>query len=133
MNITITRKPSANGATIGEMLIDGEHCCYTLEDVVRPDGVKVPGQTAIPAGRYRVIIDQSRRFGCPMPHVLDVPNFEGVRIHSGNTAEDTEGCILLGQTHDDNHVWQSRMAFVAFMRKLEAALQDGGEVWLTVG
>lgn len=131
MELTVKRQPSADGATLGELLIDGEHECWTLEDVVRPDGAKVDGQTAIPAGRYRVIIDQSARFGCPMPHVLDVPGFEGIRIHAGNTAADTEGCLLLGQTHGDNQVWQSRLAFVAFFAKLQAALQDGGECWIT--
>lgn len=131
MELTVTRQPSEGGATIGEMMIDGEHCCYTCEDVVRPDGVKVDGQTAIPAGRYKVIIDQSARFGCLMPHILDVPGFVGIRIHTGNTAADTEGCILVGIAKGVNSVGQSRMAFAPFFAKLEVACA-AGDVWITI-
>lgn len=133
MELSVTRQPSEGGATIGEMLMDGEHCCYTLEDQIRPDGEKVYGKTAIPAGRYRVVIDMSNRFRCLMPHVLDVPGFEGIRIHTGNTDADTDGCVLLGITRGTNTIGQSRMAFAPFFERLQAALQDGGECWLTIG
>ena len=132
MNLTLQRRPSANGATIGELLIDGTHECWTCEDVVRAPGVKVPGETAIPAGRYRVTITQSARFGRMMPLINDVPGFEGIRIHIGNTAADTEGCVLLGQTCGTSTVAASKLAFDAFYPKLEAALNDGGECWITI-
>lgn len=109
-------------STIGEMLIDGRFFCYTLEDVARPAGSpKVPGKTAIPIGSYRLVIDHSVRFGKMMPHVLNVPGFQGIRIHAGNAAADTEGCILLGMIRMIDQIGRSRVAFLDFMARLEAA------------
>lgn len=138
MNLLLQRQPSADGATIGELSIDGVHECWTCEDVVRPPGVKVPGQTAIPAGRYRVIVNRSERFSrlaghdVFLPLLLDVPGFEGVRMHTGNRPEDTEGCILPGAVRGTNNVGQSRMAFEPLFAKIVAATQDGGECWIEV-
>lgn len=131
MNLTLNREPSADGATIGELLIDDKHECWTLEDVVRPDGEKVPGKTAIPAGRYRVIITHSNRFNTPLPLLLAVPGFEGIRIHPGNTAVDTEGCILVGRTRDTAFVGESRLAFASLFDKIKAGC-SAGEVWITI-
>lgn len=116
-------------STLGSLYIDGSWFCFTLEDPVRdlgPDGKgKIPGETAIPAGNYKVAIDQSTRFNRLMPHILDVPFFEGVRIHSGNTASDTEGCVLVGmQKIDESTIGQSRIAFEALMDRLYAAVGD---------
>ena len=97
MLIEVKRFEFKDTHTIGKLYIDGVYECYTLEDVVR-NGSKVIGKTAIPTGEYKVIIDASVRFKQDMPHILDVPNFTGVRIHSGNTSAHTEGCILLGTT-----------------------------------
>lgn len=130
----LTRKDYGEKATEGEIYIDGVWECYSLEDVVRPQGVKIPGQTAIPAGKYRIIIDDSQRFKRLMPHILDVPMFEGVRMHPGNDAEDTEGCILVGTdkaADDPNFIGGSRNAFNALFNKLEEALKEG-EVWITI-
>lgn len=82
--------------TIGRLSIDGVFFCHTLEDTVRPAGVKIPGRTAIPAGQYEVLLTHSVRFKKILPLLLKVPGFEGVRIHGGNTADDTLGCILVG-------------------------------------
>lgn len=109
--------------------------CDTLEDVVRPEGVKIPGQTAIPAGRYQVIIDQSIRFGRMMPHLLDVPMFSGVRIHSGNTEKDTEGCILVGiadKLKGEIKGGTSRQAYKIVLWKIQAALDRGEKVFITI-
>jgi hypothetical protein len=126
MNLLVQRKKSSSKATIGDLYIDGIWQCVTLEDVVRPDGEKVDGATAIPADTYNVIIDASTRFKRDMPHILDVPNFTGVRIHSGNTDADTEGCILLGTAiKDDDFISGSKDAFNAFFPKLKAALEAG--------
>jgi Family of unknown function (DUF5675) len=90
-------------ATLGELFINGKRFSYTLEDVIRAKGVKVAGATAIPAGTYRMTLSISQRFGKLMPYVHDVPGFEGIRIHGGNSHKDTLGCILVG-----HHVKQNQ-------------------------
>lgn len=81
--------------TIGKLYIDGAYFCDTLEDTVRT-GEKIAGKTAIPAGTYKVKMTWSPRFKRYLPEILNVPNFTGVRIHAGNSALDTAGCVLLG-------------------------------------
>ena len=127
--MTIIRKTFTEKSTIGELLIDGKVFCFTLEDCVRD--VKIPGVTAIPYGTYPVITNYSVRFKKVMPLLLNVPNYEGVRIHAGNTDKDTEGCILLGYTKADNFIGESRLAFNAFMPMLQTALENG-KVRLTI-
>ena len=129
MELLLQRNPSANGCTIGTLSVDGAFECYTLEDVVRPNGEKVYGQTAIPAGRYHVVITMSNRFKTLLPLLENVPNFEGVRIHPGNTAADTEGCILVGQSRTANSVGASRAAFAVLFAKMQSATDD---IWITI-
>lgn len=119
MVITVKRLYKTENSTIGEMLVDGVFECFTLEDKERP--VKIKGETAIPKGTYRVIINESNRFKRLLPLLIDVPNFEGVRIHSGNSNHDTEGCILVGQTRNKNYIGQSRKAFDKLFKKMQAA------------
>lgn len=111
MNITVKRIFKGPDYTIGKLSIDGHYFCDTLEDTVRPAGVKIPGRTAIPAGKYQIEITESIRFNRLMPIIKDVPGFSGVRIHSGNTAEDTEGCILVGFNRVKGKVLDSRETF----------------------
>lgn len=94
MNLLLTSNPSRDGATQGVLTVDGVHLCYTLEDVVRDH--KIKGETAIPAGTYRVSLEHSGRFGPDTLTINNVPGFEAIRMHGGNTAADTEGCPLLG-------------------------------------
>lgn len=117
--------------TMGRMLVGDEHFGFTLEDVVR-QGPKIKGETAIPAGRYQVTVTESKRFGKRLPLLRDVPGFDGVRIHAGNTSADTEGCILVGLQKGVNSIGRSKAAMELLMPKLEAALQDGGEVWIEI-
>ena len=131
MELELLREPSRDGCTIGRLAVDGAFCCWTLEDVVR-DGPKVQGQTAIPSGRYRVAITKSQRFGVMLPLVLDVPGFEGVRIHAGNTAADTDGCILVGQSRGVRSILGSRAALGDLQGRLARALASGDRVMLTV-
>ena len=123
MNIQVLRSMCNAGCTIGELSFDDEErFCFTLEDVVRPDGApKVFGQTAIPYGKYTVVVTHSPHFDRELPLLVDVPGFEGVRIHPGNTASDTEGCLLVGYNHTDGSVTESRLAFEAVFARIEAA------------
>jgi len=117
MELQVKRTDFFDNSTIGELSVNGQFECYTLEDKVRP--VKIKGETAIPAGRYEVIINYSQRFDRLLPLLLSVPNFEGVRIHPGNTAADTEGCILVGVTKEQEFIGQSRVAFEQLFAKLK--------------
>lgn len=117
MKMLLQRTAYSDKSTIGELFLDGEFFCYTLEDTVRK--VKKAGETAIPAGTYEVVINYSPRFKQKMPLLLGVPRFEGVRIHAGNKAEDTEGCILVGYVKAQDFIGQSRMAYEALFRKLD--------------
>lgn len=133
LELRLLRKWYTGKSTVGELYIGKGFECYTLEDVVRP--AKIAGQTAIPAGMYKITIDQSARFNRLMPLLLDVVGFEGVRIHSGNTDKDTEGCILVGQEHDPgkpDFIGRSVLAFDALFAKLEAAVNGGREIWIKV-
>jgi hypothetical protein len=134
MELILQRQPSSLGATLGTLAIDGEHECHTLEDAVRPAGPKVPGQTAIPAGRYRVALTPSRRFGRILPLLLEVPGFAGVRIHAGNTDADTAGCILVGcgVAYQKPALVHSRIALDALLVVLEARARSGDEVWIRI-
>jgi len=95
MNLLLLRTCFHKESTSGVLLLNDKFFCYTLEDTVRRFGVKIPGKTAIPSGRYRVIVTMSLKFGRKIPLINDVPGFSGVRFHGGNTVEDTEGCPLV--------------------------------------
>lgn len=126
MKIQIKRLHRTEFSTIGELLIDDVWECYTLEDIERD--VKIKGETAIPKGTYKVIINQSNRFKRLLPLLLNVQNFEGVRIHAGNTNHDTEGCILVGKTRSNDFIGQSRKAFDSLFTKMQKAK----EITLTI-
>lgn len=132
MKIDVKRTECGEACTIGELYINGAKECWTLEDVVRPDGIKVYGETAIPAGIYAVDITYSPRFKRDLPLLIGVKNFVGIRIHPGNTASDTEGCILVGQGRGKNCILSSRAAFDALFQKLKAAKSKGEAITLEV-
>ena len=125
--LRLIREPSLEGATHGVLFVDGRYQCFSLEDEVREqvgrpvEDWKVPGQTAIPAGRYRVVITQSQRFQRELPLLVDVPGFTGIRIHAGNAPPDTEGCILVGNDRQPGRVLQSRLALEALLDRLRQA------------
>jgi len=139
MEMLLQRDASTSQSTPGTLSIDGSFECFTLEDVVR----EIPGRpvaewkiqdkTAIPVGTYDVIIDVSTRFQQRMPHLLNVPGFEGIRIHFGNTAVDTDGCILVGrQRNGPDFVGDSRTAYGVLFPKIQEALDRGEKVRITV-
>ena len=119
MDLKLVREIFTTESTIGSLSVNGKFECYTLEDRVRP--VKVKGSTAIPYGHYEVVVSFSERFQKPLPLLLSVPNFDGVRIHPGNEAKDTEGCILVGTEKSSNFVSNSQVAFKKLFAKILAA------------
>jgi len=122
-------------STLGKLYVDGNYQCETLEDCDRQletGGDKVQDDTAIPRGTYKVTIDFSTRFGKDMPHVLDVPQFTGIRFHPGNSAYDTHGCVLVGLRRGSDYVSQSVVAFTQLYVKLDAAIEANKEVTLEV-
>ncbi|HEX8178523.1 MAG TPA: DUF5675 family protein [Pyrinomonadaceae bacterium] len=121
MDIKLVRKTFTEESTMGELFVNGKFQCFTLEDKVR--AVKIHGKTAIPEGIYEVVVTFSNKFKKPLPLLLNVPNFDGIRIHSGNKAADTEGCILVGTSKAQDFVGGSRIAFKALFPKIEAALK----------
>ena len=123
MELSLIRKEFTTESTIGDLLIDGKFYSFTLEDMYRDK--KINGVTAIPYGTYEVIINFSNRFQKPMPLLLNVPGFDGIRIHNGNKAEHTEGCILVGFTKGKDFIGNSKSAFIQFMPKLQAGLKTG--------
>lgn len=131
MTLRLVREPTTDGATMGVLFIDGHFQCFTLEDEIREvagqpvSAWKVKGATAIPAGRYTVDLTYSGRFNRLMPILLDVPGFSGIRLHTGNTAADTEGCPLVGRTRGPAQVGESRLAFQELWPRLVEALDDG--------
>ncbi|WP_443115496.1 DUF5675 family protein [Herbaspirillum seropedicae] len=118
MKLTLQREPSTKVSTAGRLFLNGQFECHTLEDIVRPRGVKVYGKTAIPAGVYQVVLTMSPRFKRVLPLLLNVPGFEGIRIHPGNKAEDTDGCILVGDAPAPDWLGQSKVAFDRLFAKL---------------
>lgn len=122
MELKLIRRLYTGRSTIGELRIGEAFQCFTLEDIVRSAGSpKVPGATAIPSGRYEVILNHSQRFQQLMPLLLNVPGFQGIRIHSGNTDKDTEGCILVGRAKGLDMVLESRAAYADLFTKLLSA------------
>jgi len=114
--------------TIGKLYIDGVYFCDTLEDKHRPDGEKIYGETCIPEGTYKVILNMSARFGRIMPLLLNVLNFVGIRIHPGNTDKDTFGCILVGENKVKGELIHSKEAY----NNLFALMQGEDEIEITI-
>jgi Family of unknown function (DUF5675) len=135
MKITVTRNASCAGATIGVMHIDGAYACHTLEDEVREvegepvEAWKIHGQTAIPVGDYIVSLEDSARFGPDTLTINNVPGFKYIRMHAGNVAADTEGCLLLGMRATEASLvgGTSRPAVALVKGEVRAAI-DRGEV-----
>lgn len=130
MEIVLSRFTAVKDATIGTLTIGGEYTCFTLEDVIRDK--KVFGKTAIPAGAYPVILCESPRFsnsyekkglGRIVPLLSGVPGYTGVRIHVGNVAEHTHGCVLVGDKWDGSSpkITESTAAFKRLMKVLNGA------------
>ncbi len=142
MELKLTRKTFTDESTIGDLYIDDVWNCYMLEDKDRNlstdmstddiTKIKVFGKTAIPRGRYQIIINFSNHFQKNLPLLLNVPCWEGVRIHSGNTAADTEGCLITGSAKSANQVQQSKVAFAHILPQLQLALANNDKIFITI-
>lgn len=143
MKLTLKRKFIGSDYTIGDLFIDGMFFCNTIEDVVRqlpatcpdtPKGrncsckEKVYAETAIPAGTYKILIEYSPRFKRQLPRIQDVPHFIGILIHSGNTAKDSAGCIIVGFNTIKGKVTNSR----ATSDKLNAILAKEKDITIQI-
>lgn len=128
MQLRLVRTEFYRSNTVGKLYLNGQFECFTLEDTVRT-GPKVYGETAIPVGTYRITLEFSTHFNRILPRLQGVPGFQGVLIHSGNTAADTEGCILVGRSEKDTYIEQSRIAFDALYTKLS---QSTGDIYIQI-
>lgn len=142
MRLILKRVAPRPSYTIGRLYVEGAYLCDTLEDTVRPRGVKVYAKTAIPEGEYRVRMDvrsprfgsrpQYRKYGGRLPRLVGVPGFEGILIHPGNTAEDTAGCILVGENTIPGRLTNSLNTFDKLWHILESARLRGEEITVSV-
>lgn len=135
MKLRVERRFKGAAYTIGTLYVEGERFCDTLEDKVRDlagGEVKVPGETAIPEGVYRVIVNRSPKFGRELPRLLDVPMFEGVLMHRGNTAEDSAGCILVGENKEKGKVINSTSYEERLVALCKAAQSRGETIEIEV-
>ena len=98
MKLVLQRRATTPDWMFGVLSVDGQRFCYTLEDELREE--KIPGESAISAGTYVLALENSPKFGPDTITLLNVPNFSYIRIHSGNTDEDTAGCIIVGSEVD---------------------------------
>lgn len=139
--LTRLRKYSTDKSTIGVLTHNGQKICYILEDCDRGldssmsipfiESKKVYGKTAIPTGSYEIIINYSNRFKKPLPLLLNVKGFEGIRIHPGNTEVDSLGCLLPCTDFETDRGFNSRVAFLALATEIELAMQ-GEKVFITI-
>ena len=147
MELILTRIAKRKTYTIGRLSIRkevndeylagtaDEYFCDTLEPTWRDyahGGRKIKGRSAIPEGRYAVVISWSPKMKAWLPILLGVPNFEGIRIHAGNTSEDTAGCILVGKNKLVGQVVDSRIWLHRLKQKIVEAKDRGEAVWITV-
>lgn len=138
MKLLLQREPSVNDATLGKLYIDGAFLCDILEDEIREiHGVavaewKVHSKTAIPAGTYQIVAENSPRFGKDTLTLIGVSGYQFIRIHAGNTADHTEGCLLPGTRNSNCTVSNSRLMLAALKMHVLPVLQSGEVVTIQI-
>lgn len=135
--LTLVREIFEEDRTLGHLYIDGKPFCWTLEDVVRPKGVKIDRKTAIPTGTYKLAVNMSNKFKRLIVQLLNVPMFEGIRIHGGNNPEDTEGCILVAFNHKGKDKKTLKSIIFGTAEKqvfdyIAKAIKKEEDVWITI-
>lgn len=129
MRLTLKRIANRKDYCIGKLYINGKYFCDTLEDVDRGlddsmteeeiKRLKIKGKTAIPVGIYTVLLTYSPKYKKVMPLINNVKGYSGIRIHSGNTSKDTEGCLLVGKNTVVGRLTDSRNTFNALFKRLQ--------------
>lgn len=135
MKLRLRREPTLlERVTFGDLYVYHDAVegwqCFTLEDAVR--AAKIKHQTAIPFGTYKLALYDSPKFGPETLHLLDVPNFDLVHIHSGNNENDTDGCILVGAKREGAHIYESRLALAALKHLVVPELLAARPVSITI-
>jgi hypothetical protein len=139
MDLILVRRYKKETYTIGQLSyigLSGKNMplCNTCEDKVRniPTEPKVPGETAIPAGRYKVTLQYSPHFKRELPYLHDVPYFEGILIHAGNSAKDSKGCILVGENKVKGGVVNSRFWEAKITEMIREEEENYRETFITI-
>lgn len=152
MRLEVRRLYKKNNYTIGNLYINGEYFCDTLEDMDRGltqdmtlseiNRIKVPGETAIPKGKYKITLDivsnrfkdypQYKDIKGRLPRLLNVPGFEGILIHAGNTSLDTSGCLLVGKNKEKGKILDSRDTFTSLYHRLMWADNKSEEITIEI-
>lgn len=136
MKIELIRDDFTDKRTLGKLYVDGNYFGETCEDCDRHlengQEEKVYGETAISRGLYKVVLSHSHHFGRILPEVLDVPGFSGVRIHGGNSAADSLGCVLLGRVRTADGVANCAATVQRLIDMIDAAEEAGEVVTLEV-
>ncbi len=135
MHIKAHRNVFTENTTISNVTVNGDFLCFFLEDKDRKledGGTKVFGKTAIPRGFYEIVMDYSPKYKKNMPHILDVPQFEGIRIHPGNKEDDTEGCLIPGMDYKTDWVSESKVAYEKLLSLMLSAWTAGEKVTIEI-
>ena len=141
MKLKLERKYFKNTYTIGNLYVDGTFFSNTLEDKnrdVNKNGkfdngeTKVYGETCIPFGTYKIVVNMSPKFKRELPRLLNVPSFEGVLIHRGNTAKDSAGCILIGENKVVGKVINSTPYEERLVKMMKTAISKGEEIIIEI-
>lgn len=134
MLLEVKRLYKKDTYTIGVLMVDGEKFSDTLEDKVRDlkSEKKVYGETAIPAGKYKVVMSMSSKFKRVMPYLENVQQFTGIMIHPGNTIKDTLGCILVGENKKKGQLVNSRKYSDELNKRINEAIERKEQVWIEV-
>lgn len=134
MKLRVERLWKKDTYTIGRLYVDDKYFCNTLEDTVRDlsKEKKIPGKTAIPYGEYKVVFNWSTKFGRNLPRLLNVPAFEGILIHPGNTANDSAGCILVGKNTEVGRLTESRYTSDKLNVLIEDAQRKGENITIEI-
>lgn len=142
MELVLDRKWCKPTYSIGTLYVDGKKFCNTCEDTDRGltsnmtvdqiKKIKVYGETAIPKGTYTVTLTYSQKFKKVLPYLNDVKGFAGIRVHTGNSAKDSLGCILVGENKEVGKVLNSRVTFDKLFALLQAASKKGEKITITI-